>query len=111
MVDLPDGVVTFLFTDVEGSTRLWGGSTGHDDGAVRLHDEAIESALEKHDGISVKFIVWRLAELGGLESLQPTSPITRFTDQLIHYLLCVMDSLVEAYDAQCDHGFRPLLGI
>ncbi len=54
MVDLPDGVVTFLFTDVEGSTRLWGGSTGHDDGAVRLHDEAIESALEKHNGISVK---------------------------------------------------------
>jgi class 3 adenylate cyclase len=23
MVDLPEGLVTFLFTDIEGSTRLW----------------------------------------------------------------------------------------
>ncbi len=23
MAELPDGMVTFLFTDVEGSTRLW----------------------------------------------------------------------------------------
>ena len=23
MTELPDGVVTFLFTDIEGSTRLW----------------------------------------------------------------------------------------
>lgn len=47
MVDLPDGVVTFLFTDVEGST-------GAMMEALRLHDEAIESAVEKHNGISVK---------------------------------------------------------
>ncbi len=35
---LPSGVVTFLFTDVEGSTRLWD-----------RHPDAMRAALERHD--------------------------------------------------------------
>jgi class 3 adenylate cyclase len=37
--DVPSGVVTFLFTDVEGSTRLWD-----------EHPEAMQGALTRHDG-------------------------------------------------------------
>src|SRR4051812_42604910 len=40
MSELPTGVVTFLFSDVEGSTRLW-----------ETYPEAMKSALARHDAI------------------------------------------------------------
>jgi predicted ATPase/class 3 adenylate cyclase len=51
---LPTGTVTFLFTDVEGSTRLW---EEHPDGmqaALARHDELIRAAIEAHGGYVVK---------------------------------------------------------
>lgn len=54
MEKLPDGVVTFLFTDVEGSTRLWEDAPNSMMEALRLHDEAIGSAVEAHSGLSIK---------------------------------------------------------
>ena len=39
-VGVPSGTVTFLFSDVEGSTRLW-----------ESHGEEMRSALAVHDGI------------------------------------------------------------
>ncbi len=51
---LPDGVVTFLFTDVEGSTRLWEDAPDAMMDALRLHDEKIEIAVDEHNGVSVK---------------------------------------------------------
>jgi len=69
MQDLPDGVVTFLFTDVEGSTRLWEESSESMMEALRLHDDAISAAVETHNGTVVKprgegdsqFVVFRSA--------------------------------------------------
>lgn len=40
MPDLPTGTVTFLFTDIEGSTRLW-----------EKHPTAMREALARHDAI------------------------------------------------------------
>jgi class 3 adenylate cyclase len=40
MTDLPTGTVTFLFTDIEGSTQLW-----------EKHPEAMQAVLAKHDAI------------------------------------------------------------
>ena len=40
MTDLPTGTVTFLFTDIEGSTQLW-----------EKYPEAMKSALAQHDAI------------------------------------------------------------
>ncbi len=40
MAELPSGTVTFLFTDLEGSTRLW-----------EEHPEAMRRALARHDDI------------------------------------------------------------
>ena len=38
--DLRDGTVTFLFTDIEGSTRRW-----------EAHREAMQAAVARHDAI------------------------------------------------------------
>ncbi|MEP6665383.1 MAG: NB-ARC domain-containing protein [Nocardioidaceae bacterium] len=54
VVDLPDGVVTFLFTDVEGSTRMWEESPDLMMRALEQHDEVIDQAVDAHAGVSVK---------------------------------------------------------
>ena len=50
MAELPTGTVTFLFTDVEGSTRLW----EDDREGMRLglarHDEILRATIESHGG-------------------------------------------------------------
>ena len=51
---LPDGIVTFVFTDVEGSTRLWEDSPDVMMRALEQHDAVIDRAVEVHAGMSVK---------------------------------------------------------
>ena len=47
---LPTGTITFLFTDVEGSTRLWEESPVAMKTALARHDAIVRHALESHDG-------------------------------------------------------------
>ena len=54
MEKLPDGVVTFVFTDVEGSTRMWEESPDFMMSALEQHDDAIDEAVVAHSGVSVK---------------------------------------------------------
>ena len=54
MPELPEGVVTFLFTDVQGSTRLFEEAPDTMLEALRQHDEAIEEAVAAHGGIPVR---------------------------------------------------------
>ena len=54
MVDLPQGTVTYLFTDVQGSTRLWEKSPGLMMTVLGLHDEVIDRVVDANGGISVK---------------------------------------------------------
>ena len=51
---LPSGTLTFLFSDIEGSTRLW--ETEHDAmrPALERHDQLLRSAIESRDGLVVK---------------------------------------------------------
>jgi class 3 adenylate cyclase len=42
----PSGVVTFLFTDVEGSTRRWENDADEMRAALAVHDEVLRSAIE-----------------------------------------------------------------
>ena len=44
----PSGVVTFLFTDVEGSTRRWETDADAMRAALAAHDEVLRSAIEAH---------------------------------------------------------------
>ena len=46
----PSGVVTFLFTDVEGSTRRWEADAEAMRVALAAHDEVLRRAIEAHGG-------------------------------------------------------------
>jgi predicted ATPase/class 3 adenylate cyclase len=46
----PSGVVTFLFTDVEGSTRRWEADAEGMRKALAAHDEVLRRAIEAHGG-------------------------------------------------------------
>ena len=46
----PSAVVTFLFTDVEGSTRRWEADADAMRAALLAHDEVLRSSIEAHDG-------------------------------------------------------------
>ena len=53
-IPLPTGVVTFLFTDIEGSTRLWERHTAAMERALAHHDDLLRAAIESHGGHVVK---------------------------------------------------------
>ena len=50
----PSGVVTFLFTDVEGSTRRWEADADAMRAALAAHDEVLRDAIETHGGFMFK---------------------------------------------------------
>ncbi|MDQ6852173.1 MAG: adenylate/guanylate cyclase domain-containing protein [Actinomycetota bacterium] len=54
MSELPAGTVTFLFTDVEGSTRLWEEHPDAMKAALARHDEILRDAVQSHAGHIVK---------------------------------------------------------
>jgi class 3 adenylate cyclase len=52
----PSGVVTFLFTDVEGSTRRWEADANGMRVALAAHDEVPCQVIEAHGGWLFKHI-------------------------------------------------------
>jgi predicted ATPase len=46
----PTGVVTFLFTDIEGSTRRWESGADAMRVALAAHDKVLRSAIDAHEG-------------------------------------------------------------
>ena len=46
----PTGTITFLFTDVEGSTRLWEELPDAMRSALERHDIIVRGAIESHGG-------------------------------------------------------------
>jgi len=52
--ELPTGTVTFLFTDLEGSTRLWEQHPEAMKQALARHDALLTAAVEAHHGSVVK---------------------------------------------------------
>ena len=51
MTELPAGVVTFVFTDIESSTRLWEQYPQAMRAALACHDAILRHAIEIHDGV------------------------------------------------------------
>jgi predicted ATPase/class 3 adenylate cyclase len=54
MAELPTGTVTFLFTDLESSTRLWEEYPDAMQDALARHDEILRDTIAAHDGAIVK---------------------------------------------------------
>jgi predicted ATPase/class 3 adenylate cyclase len=53
---MPTGTITLLFTDVEGSTRLWEDQPEEMAAALRRHDEILRAAISRADGYVFKTI-------------------------------------------------------
>lgn len=56
MADLPRGTVTFLFTDIEGSTRLWQAHPESIPRAYARHDDILRAAIAQYRGVVYKTI-------------------------------------------------------
>jgi predicted ATPase/class 3 adenylate cyclase len=50
MLTQPTGTITFLFTDIVGSTRLWEEQPGLMESTVARHDELLRTTIESYDG-------------------------------------------------------------
>jgi len=50
MSTLPTGTITFLFTDIEGSTQLWQRHPAAMPGALARHDALVRRVIEMNDG-------------------------------------------------------------
>ena len=51
MAELPTGTVTFLLTDVEGSTALWEAAPKAMRDALARHDALFEQAIQANSGV------------------------------------------------------------
>jgi class 3 adenylate cyclase len=56
MAPLPVGTVTFLFTDIEGSTRLWERDPAEMQQALARHDGLLRDVIEGHGGAIFKTV-------------------------------------------------------
>jgi class 3 adenylate cyclase len=56
LTDTPTGTVTFLFTDIEGSTALWEDYPTQMDAALARHDEILRAAVEASGGYVFKTV-------------------------------------------------------
>lgn len=54
MHNLPSGMLTFLFTDIEGSTVLWEQHPEQARTALKRHDEIVEDVVSRHNGVLVR---------------------------------------------------------
>src|SRR5919107_398708 len=56
MTTPPTGTVTFLFTDIEGSTKLWENNPRAMQAWLARHDELLRWAIEEHGGYIFKTV-------------------------------------------------------
>jgi hypothetical protein len=54
MIQPPQGTVTFMFTDIQGSTKLWETYPDSMKAALARHDELMVEIMEAHNGYLVK---------------------------------------------------------
>jgi predicted ATPase/class 3 adenylate cyclase len=53
-LELPVGTISFLMTDIEGSTRIWQEQPADMERALQLHDETAARIIALNDGVLVK---------------------------------------------------------
>jgi predicted ATPase/class 3 adenylate cyclase len=55
-IALPSGTVTFLFTDIEGSTQLWEQHPQAMPAAIERHNAILSAAIARHGGVVFKLV-------------------------------------------------------
>jgi predicted ATPase/class 3 adenylate cyclase len=55
-MNLPSGTITFLFTDIEGSTKMWERHPAQMGQALAHHDEILRQTIEANDGYVFKTV-------------------------------------------------------
>ena len=88
MAELPRGTVTFLFTDIEGSTALWERDRVAMASAVARHLTLLEAAITSHGGVHFKTIG------DAVQAAFPTAP-----DAVSAALAAQQSLLAEDWDA------------
>ena len=73
----PSGTVTFLFTDIEGSTRRWESDPEAMRSALAAHDDVLGSVIEAHGGHLLLWPVPSLDIAGGADSAAAESFVER----------------------------------
>jgi hypothetical protein len=68
MAELPRGTVTFLFTDIEGSTALWERFPEATQVAIGRHDAILRELVERHGGRVVATVRWLFARVRSIPS-------------------------------------------
>jgi len=80
MMQPPSGTVTFLFTDIQGSTKLW--EQHHDgmDEAIKCHDALMTQAVEAHNGYVFKTVgdAFCVAFPSAIEAIMATIEAQKF---------------------------------
>ena len=56
MASPPTGTLTFLFTDIEGSTKMWEQDSSSMQVALARHDEILRRVTEEHGGYVFKTV-------------------------------------------------------
>ena len=56
MTEIPSGTITFLFTDIEGSTKLWETHTEDMNIALARHDDILRNKIDANDGYVFKTV-------------------------------------------------------
>ncbi len=56
MASLPEGTVTFLFTDIEGSTTLWEKHPDLMADALEIHNQVLYQEIEAHSGVVFRLV-------------------------------------------------------
>ena len=65
MKNIPGGTITFLFTDIEGSTSLWEAYPDGMQSALRQHDRLLRQAIEAQGGYVFKTMAAMIEEADG----------------------------------------------
>jgi hypothetical protein len=78
MPDLACGTVTFLFTDIEGSTALWERDRQPMAAAVERHVVLLDSAIQAHGGIHFKTVG------DAVQAASPTAPAAVEAQSALH---------------------------
>jgi class 3 adenylate cyclase len=81
----PTGTITFLFTDIEGSTKMWEDNAPAMQAALTRHDELLRGAIEERGGYVFKTVgdAFCCAFLTAPDALE--AAVKRQSDTLRHY--------------------------